>query len=117
MNFRDFPRIFSPADGIQLQDMGDIYLGEGEQITFRTRSGRCNDIVKKEWGFYISNSINWNLKRQGFKTALVISHASDLPRIYVNLVEVDKLDVFRNYLSGCNSEVVCWLDDWVCSES
>jgi hypothetical protein len=112
LNLREVPRRFSPLEGLELSDMGDVYLEEDEQLTFRTNSGDANDIVRKEWGFYLSNSLNWNLKKQGFKTALVISYASDPPRLFINLVKDKKMDSFRKYLSEYNVRVVTWLDDW-----
>jgi len=111
-DLRDVPRRFSPLEGIQLSDMGDIYLEDDEQLTFRTESGKGNDIVKKDWGFYLSNSVNSNLRKQGFKTALVVSFASGEPRVYVNLVEAEKLEEFHSYLTRFNARLMCWLDDW-----
>ena len=113
VNLHDVPRQYSPMDGITIHDMGDVTLNPDEQLTFRTESGKCNDVARKEWGFYLSNSLNWNLRKQGFKTALVASHASTPPRLYLNLVEVERMEAFQRYLTTYNAKVVCWLDDWL----
>ncbi|MBF0556920.1 MAG: hypothetical protein HQK96_20590 [Nitrospirae bacterium] len=111
-NFKTPPREFIPIEGLCLKDMGDIYLEPNEQITFRTESNRGNDIVKTDWGFYLGNSINWTLKRQGFKTAIVLSKAGGNPRIFINLVEQGKIADFFDYLKKNDSEVISWLDEW-----
>ncbi len=104
-------RNFSPINEIILKDMGSVWLETDEQITFFTESGKKNDIVKKEWGFYLGNSINWNLKKQGFKTAIVLSEASGEPRIFINLVEVEHIESFFSYLRQYNARVVFWVDE------
>ena len=113
VNLRDVPRTFCPLEGITLHDVGDVVLGEDEQLTFTTESGKRNDIVRKEWGYYLSNSLNATLKREGFKTALVVSYASTPPRLYVNLVEVEKMVAFTEYLQEFSAAVVCWLDEFL----
>jgi hypothetical protein len=109
---KDKPRKFSPLVGIEINDCGEIELGLDEQITVATEEGTGNDIVRKEWGFYLSNSLNANLAAKGFKTALVVSYASDPPRTYLNLVERDKMAAFDAYLRVFHARVVCWLDEW-----
>jgi hypothetical protein len=106
------PRVFNPHEDIILKDIGEVVLEDNEQLTFKTKSGKKNDIVKKEWGFYLSNSLNCNLKKKGFKTALVVSYASNPPGTFLNLVEVEKMDLFKKYLSDFNSKIICWLDEW-----
>lgn len=106
------PRKFSPLAGLEISDCGEIELGLDEQITVTTEAGKANDIVRKEWGFYLSNSLNANLAAKGFKTALVVSYASAPPRTYLNLVEREKMLAFEAYLRAFNARVVCWLDEW-----
>lgn len=105
------PREFSPYPGLRLCDMGDVWLASDEQLTFRTPTGAGNDIVRKDWGFYLTNSLNANLRSQGFKTALVSSGAAD-PRLYVLLVESGKLDEFIAYLKAYGMKLAMWLDEW-----
>jgi hypothetical protein len=105
------PRKFSPYSGLTLFDMGDVVLEIDEQLTFRTPSGGGNDVLRKEWGFYLTNSLNANLRAQGLKTALV-SSGSEEPRLYVLIVEEQKLDVFHSYLDQYRMKLVAWLDEW-----
>ena len=111
-NLKAVPRTFSPTDGLTIKDMGDVVLEDYEQLTFRTGSGKANDVSKMSWGFYLGNSINWSLKRQGFKTALVLSRYDSHPKLFINLVEQEKLEDYRAYLAKNKSEVVAWLDEW-----
>ena len=111
--FNDKPRIFKPLKGLELKDMGTINLSPEEQITFEIKPGRSCDIVRKEWGCCLSgNSINAALKERGLKTALIISYASNPPRLYINLVEENKMDIYIQYLKNFNAKVICWLDEW-----
>ena len=107
------PRKFAPLVGLEIGDCGEVELGIDEQITVVTEAGRGNDIIRKEWGFYLSNSLNANLAAKGFKTALVVSYASAPPRIYLNLVERDKMAAFEAYLRAFDARVLCWLDEWL----
>lgn len=111
IDLKENGRCFNPACDINLRDMGFIELENDEQITFTTASGKTNDIVKKEWGFYLGNSLNWNLKKQGFKTALVSSSFSGEERIYINLVEIEKVDIFNDYLEKYQARIIQWLDE------
>ena len=110
---KSLPRIFNPIKGITLKDMGNIHLNCDEQITFVTDSLKSNDVVKKEWGFYLSNSLNSNLKLKGFKTALVESSFNDTKTLFINLVEIEMIDKFHDYLKTYNCRIICWLDEWV----
>ena len=70
------PREFSPAPGLKLKDMGDLHLDVDEQVTVRLAPDRGNDVVRKPWGFYLTNSLNGTLQAQGIKTALVENRGS-----------------------------------------
>ena len=108
------PREFSPYPGLTLQDMGDVWLETDEQLTFVTPDGAGNDVVRKEWGFYLTNSLNVRLRSQGFKTALVSSGTND-PRLYVLMVEDSKRKVFDAYLEKYCMRLVVWLYEWLLS--
>lgn len=113
VNINEKPRIFKPLEGLELKDMGSINLELEEQVTFNIDKNKSCDVVRKEWGFYLSgNSLNATLKEKGLKTALTISYASNPPRLYINLVEEDKMDIYKKYLSDFNAKVICWLDEW-----
>lgn len=105
------PRDFSPYPGITLRDMGDVWLEPDEQLTLRTPSGAGNDVARKDWGYYLTNSLNVNLRAQGLKTALVAS-VTNQPRLYVLLVEEGKCAAFDAYLAKYGMKLVAWLDEW-----
>jgi len=105
------PREFSPHPGISLRDMGDLHLSEDEQITVRFSAERGNDVVRKPWGFYLTNSLNGTLHAQGIKTALVRSRSAQR-RLYVMLVERERVEEFTAYLASYSLELVQWLDEW-----
>ena len=103
-------REFSPAPGIRLKDMGDLHLGVDEQITVRLAPERGNDVVRKPWGFYLTNSLNGTLQAQGIRTVFVENRESR--RTYVMLVDKDKVAEFEAYLAEYGMHVLRWLDEW-----
>jgi len=107
---RDEPRVFS-TQGFECRDMGKIVLGAGEMLSMQTEAGRECDFSATSWGFYVCPSVNARLKNQGFKTALVINEHH---RLFVNVVEIDKISDFKSYLkTNQNSRILCWLDEWL----
>ncbi|MDD5774011.1 MAG: hypothetical protein PHX78_11155 [bacterium] len=107
--FRNKPRIFM-VKGTKLKDFGKIYLDNNEMISFITKSGRECDFMAKNWGYYLSPSLNSRLKKQGFKAALVVNETN---QIYVNVVEKNKISEFKKYLNTHQaSKIICWLDEW-----
>jgi hypothetical protein len=92
---------------IYLNDVGKIYLDDNELITFVTKNLSKHDVVKKDWGFYATQSLNSRLKKR-FKTALVIN---PLKRIFVMLVEKKFMKKFKNYCKQENQIILCWLDE------
>ena len=104
------PRNFTPLKGIDLKDCGKIFLNNDEQITFQFDSNSSNDIVKKNWGFYLTNSINKTLLKNNFRTALVFS--KNYNRLFINIVHKKKIIEFKKYLKIQNSEVILWLDKY-----
>lgn len=111
--FKDTGREFTPTAGITLKDLGEIELDVDEQITLTAGAPGGNDVVRKSWGFYLTNSINHTLRRNGFRTALVLSESSSQARLFINLVEESKVDEFLAYLAENNSRVLTWLDTWL----
>lgn len=112
-NFNNEGRTFSPLAGINLKDMGEVLLECDEQITISTDTGVGNDITRKSWGFYLSNSLNHTLRKRGFRTALVLSDYTESPTLFINIVEEAKIEEFLDYLSEVRSRVLTWLDTWV----
>ena len=104
------PRKFSVGikKKITISDCGNINLKNNEQISFITDDKKEYDVVRKEWGFYATPSINGRLKKQGFKTALVKnSHGL----FYVMLVEKEKIELFKKYLLDEKNSLIKWLDE------
>lgn len=107
--FLDEPRIFSVND-FQIHDQGKIQLAPQEMISLQTPSGRECDLTATNWGFYLGSSLNSRLKREGFKTALVLNY--EYNKLNINAVEIDKIEEFQAYLKVNSSKVICWLDEW-----
>mgnify|MGYP001298951963 CR=1 FL=1 len=104
------PRKFSVGLNyeITISDHGSILLKDNDQISFITEDDKEYDVVRKEWGFYATPSINGRLSNQGFKTALVKNSNGML---YIMLVEKNKLDEFKKYLENEKNFLIKWLDE------
>ena len=104
------PRSFVVGkDGkIRINDCGSIILENNEQVTFLTDCNKEYDVVRKEWGFYATPSINKRLHKQGFKSALVKNKDGSM---YVMLVEEKKIKKFKAYLLSEENHIVFWLDE------
>ncbi|HQY58614.1 MAG: hypothetical protein WBB60_14560 [Nitrospira sp.] len=104
------PRRFEVGNRLrfELQDCGTAHLNPDEQITFVTEQGGQYDVVRKDWGFYATPSLNGRLAQYGLRGALVVNQASR--RYYVLLVEDGKEQLFAAYCSQEGLQVVAWLD-------
>jgi 2-polyprenyl-3-methyl-5-hydroxy-6-metoxy-1,4-benzoquinol methylase len=109
LDLQDSPRVFSvgPQKRIQIRDYGKIYLQPDEQVTFATDSGTEYDIVKKDWGYYATPSMNERLRSKGLSAVLVKSHED---RVYVFLVEKGHEAEFEGYIAHEGHVIVLWLD-------
>lgn len=95
-------------NSIEINHCADIYLEENEQITFKGENKSEYDIVKKDWGYYATPSINRRLKSFNIKTALTEnSHG----QIYVMLVEEEKLNKFEEYCQSERIKVLEWISE------
>ena len=93
---------------ITLSHVADVYLKPDECVTFI--SGKTKDqydVVKKDWGYYATPSVNGRLKFFNFKTAIF---KNENKQIYVMLVKLDKMKTFKSYLKKERSIVMMWLD-------
>jgi hypothetical protein len=106
--FLDDPRIFTVKE-LEIHDYGKIQLEPQEMVSFQTPSGRECDFTATSWGFYLGSSLNSRLKREGFKTALVVNEYN---KLHVNAIEIDKIEEFQTYLKENKSKIICWLDEW-----
>lgn len=109
-SFLDVPRLFTPTASSDqvIEDWGKIFLPLNSMVSFVTESGKEYDVCAKSWGFYATPSINARLKNQGFKTALVKNAQG---RLYVMLVEQEKLESFADFLKDENEVVEEWFDE------
>ncbi len=107
---RDPPRRFTVgAQGeITLSDCGRLALQPDEQVTFVTAEGAEYDVVRKDWGFYATPSINGRLQHFGWRSALVLSPNN---RLFLLLVAPGQLPAFQDYLRHEGLRLLCWLDD------
>lgn len=94
-------------NNIIIKEVAKILLGNNEQVTFVNKKTEY-DVVRKNWGYYATPSINKRLKSKGFKTALVINEDK---RIYIMLVEKGKIRVFNKYCKDENQRRLLWLDE------
>ncbi len=106
--FRSAPREFTVGD-VTIRDQGSVVLDPEELLTLETPTGRQCDVTAKNWGFYLGSSLNSRLPSNGFRVALVRNPSN---KIFVNVVESDQLEAFRDYLKREDSVVICWLDEW-----
>ena len=95
------------VNDIEITHISDIELNDDEMITFK-KENKEYDFVAKEWGYYATPSINGRLKSFGYKTALV---KNSYDKLFINVVEVEKMDKFLEYLKKENSKVLEWLDE------
>ncbi len=107
--FKSEPRKFT-FKNITISDMGKIHLENDEMISFVNNSGKECDFVQKSWGYYVCPSVNGRLKHEGFKTALTSNKEK---RLYVLVVDKDKINEFKDYMKNQNGTFICWLDEWM----
>lgn len=107
---REPPREFTVGReaSIVIRDCGRVDLEPDEQVTFTTPAGGEYDIVRKEWGFYATPSLNGRLAGFGLRPVLVKNPATG--RYFLLLVEGGHEGAFDRYLEAEALEVVRWLD-------
>lgn len=107
----DPPRAFRVGRdrSIEIRHVADVELAPDEQITFVTGSGTEFDVVRKEWGYYATPSLNGRLRDHGLRAVLVRDPQTG--RAYLLLVEAGREPEFERYVAWDGLKVVCWLDD------
>lgn len=106
LRLNDSPREFT-VGSYRIEDHGKVALSSGEMISLVANGSEC-DITRREWGYYLGSSVNDRLVDEGYKTALVMNTEG---KVFVNIVERGKTDVFAAYLDDNDSTVLCWLDE------
>ena len=99
------PRLFTVND-MSIKDYGKIQLNKNEMISFITKSKREYDFTAKDWGFYVTPSINGRLKKEGFKIALVKNNTG---KFFIMAVEKEKIKIFKKYCTSQQEKVLKWL--------
>lgn len=102
------PRIYKVGikNDILIRDFGTIKLNNNEQITFLFGKQKY-DFTQKEWGFYISQSINERVKNENFKIVLVKNQYS---KYYLLSVSMSKIKEFRKYCKKEKQKVINWFN-------
>lgn len=110
IELRNPPRVFAVGKRahINISDCGSIFLAPDEQVTFVNDKGQEVDVVAKDWGYYITPSINSRLLKQGYKTAITRNSQG---RLYVKVVEKERVAEFEEYIRSEKSEIIEWLDE------
>ena len=104
------PRTFTVGvDGkILIKDSASILLQPNEQVTFKTDSGAEYDLVRKNWGFYSTPSLNGRLSSFGLRGALIKNRITN--KYFILLVAKGKEALFDEYCNLENLAVITWLD-------
>jgi hypothetical protein len=94
----DPPREFTVGQNgsIRLRHVANIELSPDEQVTFVTESRTEYDVVRKDWGYYATPSLNGRLRDHGLRGALVKGEVSG--RLHLLLVEIGHEGAFLEYL-------------------
>ncbi len=91
---------------ITLKEVAKISLKKNEMITLY--NGKTEyDIVKKNWGFYATPSINSRLLKFKLKTCIIKSKITK--NSFVILVQKNKLSDFKKYLKDEKCKIIKWL--------
>lgn len=109
-NLKNPPRIFRLGSNneIEISDCGTIALDANELVTFITPSGGEYDIVRKEFGFYATPSLNDRLPSFGLRPVLVKNSQS---HFYIFLVEKGFESRFQEYCYTEKQIIIVFLDD------
>ena len=108
------PRSFEVGRrGGRITHVANLELGPDEQVTLTTPSGTELDVVRKDWGYYATPSLNGRLPEHGLHAALVVGVPRDgesEPRAYLLLKEEGRDEEWDAYLAAEEMRVVAWLD-------
>jgi len=92
-----------------IKDCAHIELDTDEQVTFTAITGPAEyDIVRKDWGFYATPSLNSRLLKYHLH-AVLCKNRDGL--YYILLVEEGKQDSFCDYVRLEKMDLVAWLDN------
>ena len=91
---------------ILITDIGSIELNSNELITLISKEGMEHELCKKDFGYYLTQSINKRVINKGYKVAIT-KNKDNL--FFIMLVEISKIKLFQKYLTDEKNTLVCWL--------
>jgi len=97
---------------ITISHFANITLNADEQVTFVGVGGEEVDVVKKDWGYYLTPSINKRLTNFNLNTFLVQNSRGN---IYIMAVEKASMYKFHEYIKQTNQRVIINLSDIYCA--
>ncbi len=105
---KKIPRKFlvSKKNNIILKDVGKVFLNNNENLSLIGNNNKTYEICRKDWGYYATPSINFRLRKNGFKTALIKQNK----KLFVVIVDKNEMKSFNNYRKIENYKLVKWLD-------
>jgi hypothetical protein len=90
---------------ITINDCGNIFLKNNEQLTFIHNKSQEYDVCKKSWGFYATPSINYRLKKNNFSTFIIINKEK---RFGIHIVDNKKKKYHKKYLKSQSLKIISW---------
>ena len=109
MKFTNINRKFNVGlkNNIKIKHIANIYLSSNQQVTFVTNKNCEFDFVRKNWGYYLTSSINSRLKKFKFKICLVMSFLSR--KKFILAVHENKMNQFKIYLKKEKIKILFWI--------
>ena len=90
---------------VVLKDVGKVILQNNELLSLQ-KSNKKNEICAKEWGFYLTPSINKRLKKQNL---IVVLTKNNINKKFLMLVNKSKLKIFKNYCKIESLKIINWI--------
>ena len=112
---KDDPRIFQ-LHGSEMRDHGKIIFYSdskktNEILILENATGKQCDITATSWGYYLGGSLNDRMKKNGFRTALMVNKND---QIYLIAVDSAKMNDLDSYLRAQeNSRILYWIDEFL----
>jgi hypothetical protein len=91
---------------IKLVHSANIYLNNNEFVTFVDKKKGEYDFCKKDWGYYVSPSINFRLKKFKYKVGLFVNEQK---RKYIFAVKVFNIKKLKKYQKEHKIKLIQWL--------
>lgn len=82
-------------------------MSNNENLTISSKDKKNYEICRKNWGYYATPSINFRLKKNGFRTLLVKQNK----KLFVMIVDNSKRKLFEQYIKLENYKIIKRLDN------